>query len=100
MKNTIKIYNKIIIKMTLDEAIKHCNEVACKHDKCAMEHKQLAEWLKELKELRSQTTWKPSEEQMKALNYVVNLMASSESPKENDYYYNVFKDLKEQLKQL
>lgn len=26
-----------------------------------MEHKQLAEWLKELKELRSQTTWKPSD---------------------------------------
>lgn len=44
--------------MTLDEAIKHCNEVAetisesgC--DECAKEHKQFAEWLIELKELRS-----------------------------------------------
>jgi hypothetical protein len=57
----------------------------------------LVEWLKSLKD---RYTWEPSDEQMKALNYVVNLMASSESPKENDYYYNVFKDLKEQLKKL
>lgn len=55
--------------MTLDEAIKHCEEVAenqewlsesyddesmgaklCKE--CASEHRQLAEWLKDLKEYR------------------------------------------------
>lgn len=39
--------------MTLDEAIAHCEEVAkslC--GECAKQHKQLAEWLKELKELR------------------------------------------------
>ena len=42
--------------MTLDEAIKHCNEVACKHDKCATEHKQLAEWLTELKSYRASIT--------------------------------------------
>jgi hypothetical protein len=47
-----------------------------------------------------QNTWKPSDEQMKALNYVVNLMASSESPTENDYYYNLFKDMRTQLKKL
>ena len=40
--------------MTLDEAIKHCNEVACKHDECAMEHKQLAQWLMELKGYKEQ----------------------------------------------
>lgn len=46
--------------MTLDEAIKHCEEVAdydCygeKQLKCAEEHRQLAEWLKELKRLREQ----------------------------------------------
>lgn len=57
--------------MTLDEAIKHTEEVAeekeeqaweaqlqeeyrtCKD--CAKEHRQLAEWLKELKQLRKQT---------------------------------------------
>lgn len=55
--------------MTLDEAIKHCEEVAEEQEKlckvndsfnfsqpkweeCANEHRQLAEWLKELKESR------------------------------------------------
>lgn len=60
--------------MTLDEAIRHCQEVAdvcefeaSKYDttdpyensvagregECANEHRQLAEWLKELKHLRN-----------------------------------------------
>ena len=58
--------------MTIDEAIKHCKEVAEEKDKsvelykavkateglitkcedCAKEHRQLAEWLKELKAYR------------------------------------------------
>lgn len=38
--------------MTLDEAIEHCKERAKCGDSCGMEHKQLAEWLRELKELR------------------------------------------------
>ena len=61
--------------MTLDEAIKHCEEVAESKRKqvengdwekgslterncleCADEHKQLAEWLKELKQLREQAS--------------------------------------------
>lgn len=42
--------------MTLDEAIKHCEDVAedrcgCAED-CVNEHRQLAEWLKELKAYR------------------------------------------------
>ena len=52
--------------MTLDEAIIHCEEVAdydCYNEeqmKCANEHRQLAEWLKEYKELKSlQTAKKP-----------------------------------------
>lgn len=52
--------------MTLDEAIAHCEEVAdynCYNDKqmkCANEHRQLAKWLTELKELKSlQTARKP-----------------------------------------
>jgi len=62
--------------MTLDEAIKHCEEVAEEQDKlckvndsfnfsqpkwekCAEEHRQLAEWLKELKQLRQQASWIP-----------------------------------------
>ena len=59
--------------MTIDEAIKHCEEVAQEKDKsvelykavkateglivkcetCAEEHRQLAEWLKELKEYKN-----------------------------------------------
>lgn len=54
--------------MTLDEAIRHCMEVAERQDilcsisvsdkakennhKCAEEHRQLAEWLRELKDRR------------------------------------------------
>jgi hypothetical protein len=59
--------------MTLDEAIRHAEEVAedaklisimvdishiteLEQKKCANEHKQLAEWLQELKKLREATT--------------------------------------------
>ena len=39
--------------MTIDEAINHCKEVSdSKCDSCGAEHKQLAEWLIELKECR------------------------------------------------
>lgn len=38
--------------MTLDEAIQHCEERALCGDACGLEHKQLAEWLKELKSYR------------------------------------------------
>lgn len=39
--------------MTLDEAIQHCRDREnC--SQCGQEHKQLREWLEELKELRSQ----------------------------------------------
>ena len=44
--------------MTLDEAIKHCEEVAIEYEakgecfECGKEHRQLAEWLKELKKYK------------------------------------------------
>lgn len=40
--------------MTLDEAIQHANEVAttCADKECSLDHKQLAEWLEELKQRR------------------------------------------------
>lgn len=40
--------------MTLDEAIKHCKEVAesCNNSECALDHKQLATWLEELKRFK------------------------------------------------
>ena len=39
--------------MTLEEAIKHCEEKAGCNTECANEHRQLAEWLKELQVLKS-----------------------------------------------
>ena len=41
--------------ITLDEAIEHCYEIVnneCKNYECRMDHKQLAEWLTELKKYR------------------------------------------------
>lgn len=67
--------------MTLDEAIKHAEEVVERNEEkaswffskegnpnykncveCAKEHRQLAEWLKELKQLREQLRWTPCSE--------------------------------------
>lgn len=39
--------------MTLDEAIEHCKEKSCDDTVCGKEHKQLSEWLTELKSYRS-----------------------------------------------
>ena len=77
--------------MTLDEAIKRAEEVAEEKEKlanayesfkdygnpkssitsghekclrCAKEHRQLAEWLKELKQLRGQARWIPVSERL------------------------------------
>ena len=52
--------------MTIDEAIQHCKEKSCSNNACALEYKQLEEWLIELKNLRK-NQWKPSEEQMEFL---------------------------------
>lgn len=38
--------------MTLDEAINHAYKIASGCGECANEHRQLAEWLEELKALR------------------------------------------------
>ena len=44
--------------MTLDEAIQHCLDKSTGCDECSLEHKQLAEWLRELKELRKYNGFK------------------------------------------
>lgn len=53
-----RIMNKEEKKMDIDEAIKHCKEQAqvCSIKECAEDHLQLAEWLEELKFLRTQFT--------------------------------------------
>lgn len=40
--------------MTLEEAIKHCEEKGRGCTKCSAEHRQLAKWLIELKQLKAQ----------------------------------------------
>ncbi|MCM1222436.1 MAG: phage N-6-adenine-methyltransferase [Lachnospiraceae bacterium] len=49
--------NNQMAKMTLEEAIQHCKDVAEKLGccECAEEHKQLAEWLEELQRYREAT---------------------------------------------
>ena len=42
--------------LTLEEAIEHCKEKSCGNSECALEHKQLAEWLRELQYYRN--IWK------------------------------------------
>ena len=45
--------------MTLEEAIKHCEKVTESHcDKCGDEHRQLAEWLRELQIYQKEKTSK------------------------------------------
>lgn len=44
--------------------------------------------------------WKPSEEQMKALNEIINTLATSKYPHENDYLFNVLNGLRKGLKKL
>lgn len=81
--------------LDLESAIKHCEEMAEKNEemcrveelmglglqntemmKCARTHKQLGEWLIELKKLREQTRWIPCSERL---------------PKENEYVGDVCK---------
>ena len=38
--------------MTIDEAIEHAEERACGNDRCAKDHAQLADWLRELRRAR------------------------------------------------
>lgn len=49
--------------MTLEEAIEHCREKSCNNSECAAEHKQLAEWLTELKALKDGVASKDIEQE-------------------------------------
>lgn len=55
------------------------------------------EWLKSL---RPQKQWKPSEEQIKILNEILNFAANHESPYWNDYIFGTLNNLIRQLKKL
>ena len=47
-----------------------------------------------------QEMWKPNEEQMKALNEIINTLAVSKHPHESDYLFNVLNGLRKDLKKL
>jgi hypothetical protein len=47
-----------------------------------------------------QPHWKPSEAQMNVLNEIINTLAASKHPHENDYLFNVLNGLRENLKKL
>ena len=94
--------------MTLDEAIKHAEEVAEEAEQdcefgfgnrfidrtegleCAAEHKQLAEWLKDYKQLKEQTLWIPikyheaTEQEIKENGYPFDVCYILENPMPSD----------------
>ena len=76
------------VNMTIEEAIAHAQQAADTRndlcDKCREEHRQLAEWLKELKLLRADY------EKQKSINY--------ELLKENQEFVNENKELKRLLR--
>ena len=47
-----------------------------------------------------QKMWKPSKEQMMALNEIVNILATSPFLHQNDYLFNILNGLREELKKL
>lgn len=47
-----------------------------------------------------QEMWKPSKEQMRALNEIVNILAASPFLHQNDYLFNILNGLREELKKL
>lgn len=92
--------------MTIDEAINHAEEIAIEQDKickryddasgytrshnekirttdaikceiCAAEHRQLAEWLKELKQLKEKKRWIPVSERLPKIFEYVNCTCHS-----------------------
>ena len=86
--------------MTLDEAIKHWEEKTealykaipcdgCAFNECVKEHKQLAEWLKELKQLRKQTRWIPVGERLPEELEPVSITWTNHNP---ESYYADIKD--------
>jgi len=85
--------------ITLDEAIKHCKEVAEKNEemcrieelmglglqnaemmKCAREHKQLAEWLTELKQFKEQEPCEDTISRQAAISHVDDVPYIKEHP--------------------
>lgn len=58
-------------------------------------HSKAIRWLKS-----RHPSWKPSKEQMDALNEIINTLAASKHPHESDYLFNILNGLRKSLKKL
>ena len=77
--------------MTLEEAIAHAKEISENQyicEECQKEHRQLADWLEELKTLREKSKWIPCSERLpeNAMNVIAQF--SSGTPTELRYAGN------------
>lgn len=82
--------------MTLDEAIQHCRDKEnC--SQCGQEHKQLREWLEELKDLRSQYNLPKPHGRLIDADEFFNKAKEYLSNSQNDFYrvslLQIFKDI-------
>lgn len=58
------VFNDVTIDMLYCDDTEVIEEHLANYQKCAEEQRQLAEWLKELKQLREQTRWIPVSEEL------------------------------------
>ena len=80
----------------LIECLEHCKKGVA----LTMTTSTSQEYINWLKSLKPQSTWKPSDEQIKLLNEVLIFAASHESPHWNDYIFGTLNNLIRQLKKL
>ena len=77
--------------MTLEEAIAHAKEISENQyicEECQKEHRQLASWLEELKELREKSKWIPCNERLPEDNTDVIVCFYSGTVTEMRYWGN------------
>lgn len=90
--------------MTIEEAIKHCEEKAKCGNACGLEHKQLADWLRELMQLRYNNAKSDYDEVLVDLDTVSEEQANSAADAQTlGYIYekcesieNLLNDLKDE----
>lgn len=78
--------------MTLDEAIEHCRDREnC--SQCGQEHKQLREWLEELKDLRSQYNLPTPHGRLIDADVIMDLLEKSVPEKNRGHQFYVFRHM-------
>lgn len=97
IKDRVQLQPKLEWSEEDEKNLKLLNEVIADSRLTATAANILSNWLKSLK---PQTCWKPSEEQIKILNEILNFAANHESPYWNDYIFGTLNNLIRQLKKL